>query len=677
MSEVQDPQAAQAVETPAADGERFMPGLMNGTIELEHLHRYNFVLSVVAGKSVLDIASGEGYGTALISKHARRVVGVDIDRVAVEHARRKYPAENTEFRLGACSRIPAAEGEFDVVVSFETIEHHSQHDEMMSEIQRVLRPGGLLIISSPDKLEYSDKVGFHNPFHVKELYRDEFQALLQKYFRQTRHYGQRVLYASNIHPLDGAGAPTFQAVGDTGSPSLSMPAPQYFIALASNGDVPELPGGVFEQTLAVFWQDVTQQLSTKIAELIHVVAGPDSPLLQSTLRSQWYLDRNPDVAAQGVDPFQHWLDWGIRDGRLPALDPVAFVRLLQDEREGRLHQAVADGQRDIDAARRDFDRMKAALEGEMRQVCSEAAQHSAALQNELEAERTSRTQEQLLQGHKAAAELAEQARAFEERSAAFKQADRALRDALEDAYRKQLLELTERQAASEQSFQEALRALQEQAHADLEQARALETELRARFADLSESSQLRISALQQALTEREAAHAAELSGALAACAAQHREQSASFARALELMSSEHAAERNARTQQLEQAHAEIVDVRQRYDSVQRAHASDREAALAGFQAQLAAQRQEGAEREAALVRQAEQIRDAAQAERKALELQHAETLSGLQRAQEDLQSSWSWRMTAPLRWTRRQVSFGSSRQADAPGHEGDTPGDRR
>ena len=89
------------------DGERFIPEL-EGEIKYEHLHRYAIAMEFAAGKSVLDIASGEGYGAALLARHARSVVGVDIDSEAVEHARTKYLCRNLSFCIGSCAAIPFA-----------------------------------------------------------------------------------------------------------------------------------------------------------------------------------------------------------------------------------------------------------------------------------------------------------------------------------------------------------------------------------------------------------------------------------------------------------------------------------------------------------------------------------------------------------------------------------------
>lgn len=79
---------------------------MQGSIELEHLHRYRFAGQLVTDKVVLDIASGEGYGSAYLAKFARRVLGVDIANDAVDHANQKYSQDNLEYLVGSCSAIP-------------------------------------------------------------------------------------------------------------------------------------------------------------------------------------------------------------------------------------------------------------------------------------------------------------------------------------------------------------------------------------------------------------------------------------------------------------------------------------------------------------------------------------------------------------------------------------------
>lgn len=153
---------------------------------VEHIHRYAMVNTYIENKVVLDIACGEGYGSNIMSEKAKFVHGVDIDRQTIKYAKEKYKKKNLEYSIGNADAIPLLDNSVDVVVSFETIEHHDKHDEMLLEIQRVLKPEGIVIISTPDKLFYTEKAKFRNEFHVKELYKNEFLDLLSKYFSKKQ-----------------------------------------------------------------------------------------------------------------------------------------------------------------------------------------------------------------------------------------------------------------------------------------------------------------------------------------------------------------------------------------------------------------------------------------------------------------------------------------------------------
>jgi len=232
-------------------GERFVP-TEHGVIRQEHLHRYAWCLPLVEGKDVLDVASGEGYGSAMLASKARSVRGVDISHDAVNHAAERYAAlGNLQYLQGSAAAIPLADDSVDVVVSFETIEHLLEQDEMMAEIRRVLRPDGILVMSSPNKEVYSDQAGYHNDYHVKELYLNEFRALLEKYFPAVELSGHRMAVCSTITPLDGAPEQqVFQALADTGERVeqrvAHMPAAVYFVAIAAadRGLIPVLPASV-------------------------------------------------------------------------------------------------------------------------------------------------------------------------------------------------------------------------------------------------------------------------------------------------------------------------------------------------------------------------------------------------------------------------------------------------
>jgi ubiquinone/menaquinone biosynthesis C-methylase UbiE len=190
----------------AFTGERFLPAC-TGEIAYEHWHRYAFARRFVAGKRVLDAACGEGYGSALLGEAAASVVGVDIDGPTIAHAGSRYGSEGrVRFIEGSCTELPLPDASIDVVVSFETIEHLREEDQprMVAEFARVLSPGGIVVISSPNKRLYSDERSYVNEFHLHELYRDGLARLLTPAFSAQRWYHQRISTWSGIWSEDTA-----------------------------------------------------------------------------------------------------------------------------------------------------------------------------------------------------------------------------------------------------------------------------------------------------------------------------------------------------------------------------------------------------------------------------------------------------------------------------------------
>ncbi|MBL8514749.1 MAG: class I SAM-dependent methyltransferase, partial [Betaproteobacteria bacterium] len=219
-------------------GERFMPGdpAAIGEMWTEHWHRYHFVLPWIAGQRVLDVACGEGYGSALMARSASSVTGVDIAPAAIAHARNAYAARgNVDFVEASCAKLPFDSASFDCVVSFETLEHIAEQAEFMAEVRRVLKRDGVFIVSTPNKIEYSDKRGYANEFHVKELYRHEFDALLAAQFAHRRWLSQRNAFVSVI--LDETATASGEALAaskmNPEDAAVTMP-PLYYIVAAGN-----------------------------------------------------------------------------------------------------------------------------------------------------------------------------------------------------------------------------------------------------------------------------------------------------------------------------------------------------------------------------------------------------------------------------------------------------------
>lgn len=202
-------------------------------VTVEHLHRYAIANDFVSGKIVLDIASGEGYGSHILSEKALKVIGVDIDVETIKSSREKYLKNNLKFLVGSADNIPVESNSIDVVVSFETLEHHDKHEEMLLEIKRVLKHDGVLIMSSPDKKYYSDLTGQKNPFHVKELYFKEFKSLMDQSFQFTNYYYQN---SFNLNSFIGC----FESIdrykiysGDENNIKHNIILPVYNIVIAS------------------------------------------------------------------------------------------------------------------------------------------------------------------------------------------------------------------------------------------------------------------------------------------------------------------------------------------------------------------------------------------------------------------------------------------------------------
>ncbi len=271
----------------AFTGERFVPE-ESGNIAIEHLHRYLSAIKLVKSKVVLDIASGEGYGSDLLAEHAAHVFGVDIAVDAIEHARGKYKRSNLEFHVGDCTHIPLADQSVDIIVSFETLEHYTQHDASFVEFKRVLKPGGKLLISSPDKKYYTDDRNFHNEFHLKELYEQEFRDLVGRHFQHASFSTQRIAFGSVILPLSTpAAAQSYYYAENEISSAPGIFKPLYLLALASDENLETLEAGIFEQPI---------NETEIIQSWERVMAARDGEL--SALRSQLDSDRSHALEMQ-------------------------------------------------------------------------------------------------------------------------------------------------------------------------------------------------------------------------------------------------------------------------------------------------------------------------------------------------------------------------------------------
>lgn len=176
-------------------GERVIPDQMspmNGML-LEHIARYQFSLLYLNGR-VLDFATGSGYGGQLIAKNlkgaVKEVVGVDVSETSIHYAKGRYHHPNVTYVVGDVldRTLPEQLGQFDCIVSFETIEHVADFERFMENMWALLKPGGTLVLSTP----FGQGVGqpTNEPFHAHQFTETEFEALFER-FTSVEYYYQR------------------------------------------------------------------------------------------------------------------------------------------------------------------------------------------------------------------------------------------------------------------------------------------------------------------------------------------------------------------------------------------------------------------------------------------------------------------------------------------------------
>ena len=295
-------------------GERYLPWIRNATISYEHLHRYAFAARFAQGKRVLDLGSGEGYGSSILARTASSVLGVDIDCESIQHASAKYPKENLTFSVGSFAHVPSADHVFDLIVCFEAIEHIENQHELLSEVKRLLAPDGLFLVSTPNKTAYRTESEEKNQFHVNELEPAEFEELLRQYFREITFLGQRIHSGSGIWPLKQAQSNFIEEIAVEHIASEfefianDRRVPIYIIGIASNSSsaVTDIAGSV---------------LIDNSDELIHDI--------EDAIREQWkHLGSNAVVTRMRQD-----LDWHVE--KVGELDQtiakaISDLQLTQD-----------------------------------------------------------------------------------------------------------------------------------------------------------------------------------------------------------------------------------------------------------------------------------------------------------------------------------------------------------
>lgn len=158
-----------------------------------HLARYYWVKKYVKGKKVLDAGCGSGYGDNILAKEAKKIVGIDISEKAILYARKKYSRSNISFLVGDLTKKIDLSERFDVIISFDVLEHIKNADRYIKALVNYLDDNGTLIIETPNALVQKIYSVGDNPFHFKEYSPKELKDLVSPYFDEVEFVGHTII----------------------------------------------------------------------------------------------------------------------------------------------------------------------------------------------------------------------------------------------------------------------------------------------------------------------------------------------------------------------------------------------------------------------------------------------------------------------------------------------------
>ncbi|HWE07015.1 MAG TPA: methyltransferase domain-containing protein [Rhizomicrobium sp.] len=308
-------------------GERVIPGLVDADLFNEHLSRYRFAARFAAPEmAVLDAGCGAGYGSAEFN--ARAVAAIDLSPEAVVHAATHYARPGAFFAAASCAALPFRDAAFDLVVSFEVIEHLPDYRALLSEARRVLKSGGVFLVSTPNRAYYAESraQAGPNPFHVREFDYAEFTQILAGFFPHVEIWTQNHTDAIVFSPASPAPIST-KAPALESSASADPQTAHFFLAACSSQPIASRPLFAWLPSAANTLRErelhiarLAAELATKDAWLNDALARHESLhrahqelLSELERRSQWAGHLNHEIAQ--------------RDARIAELQQEAAVRL--------------------------------------------------------------------------------------------------------------------------------------------------------------------------------------------------------------------------------------------------------------------------------------------------------------------------------------------------------------
>jgi SAM-dependent methyltransferase len=310
-------------------GERVIPGQVDADLWAEHVARYAFAARFAAGKRVLDLGCGAGYGAAELAKTAAAATGADISEEAIAYARQHYP--RLTFRVADARKLPFEVAAFDLITAFELIEHLEDWRAMLHEVRRVLDRAGVFLVSTPNKLYYAQARGQAgpNPYHKHEFEFAEFRGVLSEFFPHVRVLLQDRLESFLFY--DPAGAE--RAEGMIARSAGGAAQANFFVAVCSVRAQAKAPAFVYIPQAA----NLLRERESHIAKLEGELAQVRKWLEQATVERDQILAKHAEMERH-VEEKNRWA--AELDGTLRAAQ--ARIVELQDWLAAREREFAAE-----------------------------------------------------------------------------------------------------------------------------------------------------------------------------------------------------------------------------------------------------------------------------------------------------------------------------------------------
>ena len=330
-------------------GERLVPGKVETELEIEHASRYHLAARHARGREVLDFGCGTGYGSAILKGGgALRVVGIDRAPEAVRYAATRFGGPGVTFLAGDCLCSAFPRERFDVVVAYEVIEHVEGYRRFLREVRRLLRPDGILLLSTPNRRTYRRGADTPpNPFHVHEFRLRELRRALAEVFPAVAILGQSRTEGAYFYADETAGSGAADGllslvVGEGARGAGRLEAADYFFALCG-GDPAALSAAPTGGSFFIADDNAVQRRNRRIVELQGELEGRTRWVRQLQAELAGSADRSAALQSR-IEAVERTLGEAARESEQTA-------RRLEAQLGNRVGAAVERAAADLGALR--------------------------------------------------------------------------------------------------------------------------------------------------------------------------------------------------------------------------------------------------------------------------------------------------------------------------------------